>query len=162
MNLRRLFLATLLALFAICPAMAGSKRGAAVGITFNMECDSNDNPKLIFSQLTSGKQVYYRKIPEFTMSDVEAFSPFPPKDGDGWGVVLKLKPGATMRLAALTQDNLGKWLLAQVNGRVVDAVTIDKQVQDGILVIWKGLGEGEIKELDKSLPRLGETKPRGK
>ena len=49
----------------------------------------------------------------------------------------------------------GKFLLTQVNGRVVDGVWIDKQVDDGMLIVWKGITNGDIKLLDKVLPRIG-------
>ena len=47
-----------------------------------------------------------------------------------------------------------------VNGRVVDAVLIDKQVDDGYMVIWKGIGKAEIDAFDAMVPRIGEKKPR--
>ena len=84
-----------------------------------------------------------------------AFSPFPADSGQGFGLVLKLKPNAVNRLAALTSANQGRWLISQVNGRAVDGVLIDKPVNDGFIVIWKGVSDADIAVLDKELPRIG-------
>ena len=48
-----------------------------------------------------------------------------------------------------------------VSGRAIDAVLIEKPVADGQLVIWKGMTALEIQQLDKMIPRTGETKKRG-
>ena len=42
----------------------------------------------------------------------------------------------------VTNANQGRWMIAQVNGRVVDGVLIDKQIGDGFIVIWKGRHPG--------------------
>jgi hypothetical protein len=64
-------------------------------------------------------------------------------------------------LNALSIANQGKYLLARSNGRVVDGVVIDKPVDDGYIVIWKGFTVDELKLFDKSLPRIG-AKAKGK
>jgi hypothetical protein len=51
-------------------------------------------------------------------------------------------------------------MIAMVNGRVVDAVIVDKQIDDGVLVIWKGIGQAEVDAFDSQVPRIGEKKPR--
>jgi hypothetical protein len=40
----------------------------------------------------------------------------------------------------------------------VDGVIIDQSVKDGVLVVWNGIQEAEIKEYDKLAPRIGEDK----
>jgi hypothetical protein len=45
---------------------------------------------------------------------------------------------------------------------VVDAVIVDREINDGHLVIWKGIGAAEIDALDQKIPRIGEEKPRKK
>jgi hypothetical protein len=160
MTLPRLFA---IAVLALCPGLsahAGGKKGEDSGISFHMQGDASDNPKMVFGQLTNGQQMVYRRVPEFTTKDVAAFNPFPSQDGEGYGAVLQLKPSAKNRLAAITNANLNRWMLAMVNGRKVDAVLIDKQVDDGMLVIWKGIGAAEIEAFDKQVPRIGEKKPR--
>ncbi len=154
-----LFLALLGA--AVLPLAAGGKRDDGTGVAFHMETSGNDNPKMIFEQLVAGQKRFFRLVPEVGTRDVASFNPFPSQDGEGYGVLLKLKPGVHNRLAAITASNIGNWMVARVNGRIVDAVLIDEQISDGELVIWKGVALAEIQALDKELPRLGEDKPRG-
>ncbi len=154
----RLVLAAFVMMFvtALAPhALAGGKKEIKTSISFHLETDATDNPKMIFPQLTNGQTRYFRRLPEVTTKDVVSFSPFPSDVGDGYGVVFKLKPSATNRIAALTAANQGRWLISQVNGRVVDGVLIDKQIGDGFIVIWKGVTLEDVAVFDKSMPRMG-------
>lgn len=137
------------------PAFAGGKKNDKASVTFHMETEGTDNPKMIFPQVANGQTRYFRRGSEISLKDVTAFSPFPSENGEGFGLVLKLKPNATTRLAAITSANQGRWLISQVNGRSVDGVLIDKPVNDGFIVIWKGISDMDIAILDKELPRIG-------
>ena len=122
-----------------------------------METEATDNPKMIFPQMTNGQQRFFRRMPEISIKDIVSFNPFPSDaGGDDYGIVFTLKPSAARRFSAVTNANQGRWLIAQLNGRVVDGVLIDKTVNDGNLVIWKGVTLADIATLDKSLPRTGE------
>lgn len=160
---------TLAALFLLClpsAVFAGGKAEDAPIISFHMETEPTDNPKMIFPATTQdGKQRAFRRLSDISAKDVVAFGPFPDDlGGETYGVALRLKPAAARRLAAVTAVNQGKYLLARVNGRVVDAVLIDKEIDDGILVIWKGVTLQEINMYDKEVPRIGakETKEEAK
>lgn len=160
MTLPRLFV---IALFAVCPGLtahAGGKKGEKTGISFHIQTEPTDNPKMIFPQLTNGQQLYYSRTPAIETRDVVAFNPFPSQDGEGFGVLLQLKDSAKNRFAAMSNSSINRWMVARINGRVVDAVIIDKQVDDGYLVIWKGIGAAEIEAFDAKVPRIGEKKPR--
>lgn len=142
---------------AFCPSlMAGGKPDAKFSATFHMEADGNDHPKMVFSQMAAGKQRIFRRMPEISTKDIASFSPFPSEVGDGYGVVFRLKPAAANRLSATTAVNLNRWMITMVNGRVVDGVLIDKQINDGMLVIWKGLTLQDTALMDESIPRIGE------
>jgi hypothetical protein len=160
MTLPRLLAIVLLALCPGLTAHAGGKKDGKSGISFHFQADPTDNPKMIFPQMTNGQQVFYRRNPEVMTKDIAAFNPFPSQDGEGFGALLQLKPSAKNRLAAVTNANVNRWMVAMVNGRVVDAVIIDRQVDDGHLVIWKGIGQAEIDAFDTQVPRIGEKKPR--
>lgn len=160
MTLPRLFAVVLLALCPGLTAHAGGKKGEKSGISFHIQADPTDNPKMIFSQMTNGKQLVYRRNPEIMTKDIAAFNPFPSQDGEGYGALLQLKPSAKNRFAAITNAGVNRWMVAMVNGRVVDAVIIDRQVDDGYVVIWKGIGKAEIDAFDAMVPRIGEKKPR--
>ncbi len=72
-----------------------------------------------------------------------------------YGAVFQLKGAAQRRLAAVTSTSIGKWLVCQAFGRIVDGVLIDAAINDGTIVIWQGLMLEEIKEIDETLPRIG-------
>ena len=110
---------------------------------------------MVFTQLTNGKILYFRRVPEFSLMDMAAFSPFPADIGEDYGVAFKLKGNVTARLSALSNVNQGKWMISQMNGRVVGGVMIDKQIDDGVLIIWKGVTLAEIALLDATIPRIG-------
>lgn len=138
------------------PATASGKKGEETGVSFHLETEAGGNPKMVFTQLTAGKERDFYRTPEITTKSVISFSPFPSEDEGTYGVVLQLDRRGANRLGAITAANPERWLLAMVNGRVVDAVLIDKQVADGMLVIWKGVTLQEVKAFDKVVPRLGE------
>ncbi len=160
MNFVRLLTLIMVVVCAL-PALAGGKKQQMAGFAFHLETQAGENPKMVFNQFVSGKERVFRRVPEISTKDVEAFNPFPSQDGRGFGVLLKLKQGPTHRLSGVTAANTGKWLIARVNGRIVDAVRIDQQITDGEIVIWKGLSQAEITGMDKKLPRIGQRKPRG-
>ncbi|MFT4176636.1 MAG: hypothetical protein QM627_08250 [Luteolibacter sp.] len=160
---RRFAALLILVLFALAPtSFAGGKRGEKSQVSFHMETEESDNPKMIFSYEVAGKKRFFRRLPEVSLRDVTSFSPFPSDDGASYGLVFRLKPNAGNRLNAITSVNQGKWLVASVNGRFVDAVLIDKPVTDGLIVVWQGVSLPEIQLLDQTLPRFGEKKPKKK
>lgn len=153
MHVRLALILTLLAVFPALPASAGAKRGKAT-VSFHMQTVSTDNPKMIFPHVSNGRTRYFLRMPEISTKDVAAFSPFPSDLGD-YGLVFKLKPNSAQRLAAVTNANQGQWMAAQVNGRPVDGVLIDKPVTDGVLVVWSGLTMADVEIFDKAFPRIG-------
>jgi len=152
--------AALASLFLAPLALAGGKGGEEAAISFHIETDQNENPKMIFPQLVNGKTRYFRRISEVSTKDIATFSPFPSDDGQSYGVVFKLKDHAARRLSAITNVNLERWLAARANGRIIDAVIIDQQINDGTLVVWKGVTLGDIALLDKAFIRTGEKEKR--
>lgn len=151
-----LMLLMLLACALPATLQAGGKASNKAVLSFHIETDENDNPKMIFSQMTNGKVRYFRRLPEVTTKDVASFMPFPTEGGEGYGIVFKLKDNASARLVAITNANQGRWLLAQLNGRIVDGVLIDKQINDGCVVIWKDVTLADVNLFDASLPRIGQ------
>ena len=159
MRLGTRWLVVLLMLVAVTAWAGGEKKAAQV--SFHIETEGTDNPKMIFPSQVMGEQRFFRRTPEISSKDLVAFSPFPADDQASYGVLFQLKDNARTRLAAVTTNNQGKWLVCQAFGRIVDGVLVDKPVDDGALVIWSGLTLEEIRELDKVMPRIGEKKKRG-
>ena len=149
-----LILAPLLLLLLASPALAGGKKGDEVNIAFHMETQAGENPKMVFPQFVAGEERQFRRIPEVSTKDIKAFNPFPSRDGEGYGVLLTLKSGSNNRLAAVTASNTGKWMISRVNGRIVDAVRVDQQINDGELVIWKGISAAEIEQFEEKFSRI--------
>ncbi|MBB5349916.1 hypothetical protein HNR46_000137 [Haloferula luteola] len=156
--MRTLLLMLPLLLGLVLPCSAGGKRDQKSNIVFHMETNPGENPKMAFTQFVGGEKRTFSRVPDISTRDIAAFNPFPSQDGAGYGVLIRLKPGSKTRLTAITAANQGRWMLARVNGRVVDGVMIDRQIDDGELVIWKGLSSAEIKMLDEEFPRISQKK----
>lgn len=157
---------TLAAFFLLClapAAVAGGKKDSDVTVSFHMQTEATDNPKMIFQTLVHGKPVFFRRMADIATRDIVAFGPFPDDLGGGtYGMAIRLKPNAASRLAAVTATNLDRWMAASINGEIRDVVKIDKQIDDGTLIIWRGVNLAEVNALDKTIPRLGAEKAKGK
>ncbi len=157
MRIRSAVLFMLLVLAMPTVALAAGKKENKASVSFHIETESTDNPKMIFPQLANGQTRYFRRMPEVSTKDVVSFTPFPSDAGGGdYGVVFRLKDNAAKRLGAITSANQGRWIISQINGRVVDGFLIDKQVDDGRIVIWKGVTLADVTILDESFPRTGQ------
>lgn len=144
------------ALLLLTPsALAGGNKGKSAQVSFHIETEATDNPKMMFPHQVMGKQRFFRRIPEISSSDLLAFSPFPAQDQASYGAVFQLKDTARRRLAAVTTNSIGKWLVCQAFGRIIDGVLVDGPINDGAIVIWQGLSLEEVKEIDKQMPRIG-------
>lgn len=147
----------MMAILALSSSLfAGGKKEEKITVTFHLETEATDNPKMIFRHETNGQARYFYRSPEIFLKDVVSFRPFPSEVGEDYGIIFKLKSNAANRLNAITNLNQGRWMIAQFNGRMVDAVIIDKPISDGFIVIWKGIRLEDTQALDKQLPRIGE------
>lgn len=122
-----------------------------------MEAAQTDNPKMIFQQNTGGKMRAFSRVPDISTDDIDSFAPFPSDDGD-YGLMFVLTKPAKRRIEATTRVATGRYIVAKLNGRIVDAVKIDQPVEDGRLVIWKGATLADIAVLEESYPRIGQKK----
>ncbi|MEN8738119.1 MAG: hypothetical protein ACN4GG_05090 [Akkermansiaceae bacterium] len=120
-------------------------------LTFHLQGSKQDGPKRAFPLPVYGKQVYFRRSPEIVTKDVIAFKPFPAKDGS-FGATFHLSKIATQRLAAITTKNQKSWFATMLNGRPIDAVFVDRPVQDGQLVSWQGLTRADVARFTMKIP----------
>ncbi|MGJ8724336.1 MAG: hypothetical protein ACSHYB_07255 [Roseibacillus sp.] len=150
---------SILAVWLLCclSLMAGSKKDEKLVVQFNLQGAETDGPKMSVPQEVAGARVFFRLSPEISTHDIESFRPFPADDGYSYGVMLKLTRTGAQRLAATTNANQGKLLMARINGRPLDVVEIDRTVNDGLLVIWQGVTVKEISMADKMMPRIGQS-----
>lgn len=157
MHIRHLIVVLALAVCAVPPAWSSGKKDPKASLSFHLETDPGENPRMVFEQLTAGKTRTFRRSPEVSARDVVSFTPFPAETGD-YGVVFVLNGVAAKRIESLTGAAQGRFMVSQLNGRVVDGVLIDKPVEDGRMVIWKGVTVADIAVLDESFPRTGQEK----
>ncbi len=154
--MRWLFLSVLFLGFTQIAFSMGPKIPKAM-VNFHIEGSKNDNPKMIFPFQAPDGTKYFRRIPVAPTSDIVHFRPFPADDGS-IGAVFQLSRRGANRLAALTTQSQGKWMIAVINGRPTDVVFVDKPVRDGILVVWKGMQQRDVDVIDLQIPREGMEK----
>ncbi|MDP4938031.1 MAG: hypothetical protein NWR21_01840 [Verrucomicrobiales bacterium] len=131
-------------------------------VTFHIEGESTDNPKMI-TPVKLGqehRQYFFSKIPTFTDNDVAWFYPFSAADGVSFGVAFRMKEHATIELKAITLTNQGKLLGLRCSDAPLQAVLIDKPIDDGVVVIWSGLQQRHLQEFRKRFPHVDDYKPK--
>jgi hypothetical protein len=142
--------------------MAGGDPNRKFSVTFHMETDANDNPKMVFPQAVLGRQRVFRRLPDLSSRDIEGFKRIATDGKEGKGVIFKLKETSAKRWQAVTSANINRWVVSQVNGRVVDAFVVDQPIGDGLVVVWKGLTEEDLVLLKKEFTEIGDEKPKEK
>ncbi len=149
--------------FLFLPTLqAGGKKPPPARIGFHFEGHRTDGNKLVIGREIYGQTRYFQIAPYFSLKDVAAFRSFPADKNQGYGLIFQLKKSSHIRLRSITTDKRGSWMLCLVNGRLCDAVMIDRGVTDGTLVIWKNATLADIRSLDWALPRIGESPERWK
>lgn len=147
----------LFVLFTLCiSANAAGKKAPPASISFHLEGSAAEAPKFAREFNTLAGTRYFRKVPEVSSKNIQACSPFPADDDRTYGMVFKLNAQGSKRLNEVTTMHQGKLLLSLVNGQPLGVVRIDKPVNDGILVIWTGITQQEVKLYDQIAPRIGE------
>ena len=149
------------AILACCVLCTGMSKKPKFTITVHAEGAPEDNPRTIFGESISGQKMIFKMSPEFSQLNVAAFQPFPASDGNGNGVALKLDFRGTNSLEMATRGRVGQLLLAKVNGRSSDVVTIDQPVLDGIFTIWSGVPDEVVKEMEKKYPKISQSRSAG-
>ena len=152
----RLLILTLLSLSLTSSVLAWGKKPPKNRLTFHLQGHVSDGPKMVFPLPMGGKQLHFKKSPLTFTDEIVAFMPFFAEDGTS-GATFQFKKAAAQRIAALTNQNSKKWLVAMLNGRPVDAVFIEKPVVDGKLVIWQGMKHAEVVSFDYVIPHIGES-----
>lgn len=154
MNPRIPLVLVLLTAFAWCPA-AGKKYKLYL-VNFHIEADQGDNPKFVTPVKLGSehRQYYFSKLPVFTDADIEWFYPFTAQDGVSYGAAFRLKDHATQELHALTLQHQGKLMGMRASDAPLQAVLIDRPIQDGVVVFWSGLQQRHLQEFRKRFPHV--------
>lgn len=146
-------------LLVACVLMtAGFSKKPKFMISVHSQGSDMDNPRTIFPESVGNppRQIWLRKVPEFSHFNLVAFHPFPADDGT-YGVALKLDFKGANALEVVTRTRQGEILRSYVNGEAVDWVTIDKPVKDGIFTIWRGVSEEALAYMEEEYPRIGDV-----
>ncbi len=147
----------ILALLGLLTSCSTFKKDPEVLIAVFSQGNDMDSPKTIFRKNIEGQTYILKVIPEFTHKGIVAFHPFPASDGT-YGVTLKLDFKAANALEIVTRMKQGEVLISMVNATVVDYVSMDRVIADGIFTIWRGLPEELIASMDKEYPRIQDLK----
>ena len=139
---------------------AGNKYKLYV-VTFHLEGDEKDTPKMI-TPVKLGQEhskYYFSKLPTFTDKDIAWFYPFTASDGVSYGAAFRLKEHAAVELKAITLTNQGKLLGLRCSDAPLQAVLIDRPVDDGVIVVWSGLQQRHLQEFRKRFPHVDDLQP---
>lgn len=131
-------------------------------VTFHLEGEETDNPKMI-TPVKLGqehRQYYFSKIPSFTDHDIQWFYPFSAADGVSYGAAFRMKEHAAVELKAITLTNQGKLLGLRCSDSPLQAVLIDRPIDDGVVVIWSGLQQRHLQEFRKRFPHVDDYQPK--
>jgi len=145
----------------VTPVFSMGKRPEKNRLTFHIQGDRTDGPKMVFPVPMGKKKLFFRKTPLTATKEIVSLKHFVAEDGS-YGATFSFDKAAARRIAAVTTSNQDKWLVAMLNGRPVDAVFVDQPVVDGRLVIWQGIQQREIIRFEYAMPITGETREQWK
>lgn len=138
-------------------ASAKGKNRAQVMISFHLEATDVQNKELVIEANTQMGKKFIEKSPMLVTSNFTAYYPFvSPHEGELYGASLQLNQKSAMRLKAISAEHKGKYIVANVNGKVVDMIYIDKVVDGRVITIWRGLDPAILKLVNPILPQIGE------
>jgi len=152
-------LALLLPVLCVLLTTAAGDKSNAFLISIHQEASQDEYPKFATPVKlgADGKQYFFKKVASFTDHDIAYFYPFIAQDGKTYGVGLKLKGKGAAGLKALSLTDQGKLLGCRFSPQTFSAVVIDQPIDHGVIVIWSGLTQKQIKELGKKFPHAEEV-----
>ncbi|MFC4995579.1 hypothetical protein [Rubritalea tangerina] len=154
----RLFLLLALSLIGLQLSYAGGKKPAPISITFHTEATNLESKKLSFEIDTPKGKRYMSKTPFIMTSDIAAYHATPSEqDPEFYKVSFQLKRAGASRLRAVSGQYAGKWIMCAINGRVVDMLYIDRQVDGRVITVWRGVDQTMLSALNQLVPRMGES-----
>lgn len=151
----RLSLLVLVAASSVAVFGAGQQSGRHL-ITMHLEGDETETTKFVTPVKLGSehRQYFFRKIPEFTDRDIQWFYPFTAADGVSYGAAFKFKPNAASRLKDVTMMNHGKLFALRCSDAMLQAVVIDRPIDDGVVVVWEGLQQRHLQQFRKRFPHV--------
>jgi hypothetical protein len=142
-----------LVLLAILPLFMGFNKKPKITITFHAQAEATDPRKTSFDMQIEGQIIVFKVVPEVSQQNIVAFHPFDSETGDK-GMALQLDFSGRENLELITRMRHGQVLVAMINGVPVDYVVIDRVIDNGLVTIWRGVTDENVKELDKKYTRI--------
>lgn len=154
---RSLLFSVLLAIAIAGPLYSGGKKSTPVTIRLHGEAPASDGASFSaeITLLHSHEKMRIAKVPVLSERDIKAFLPFPGTEGS-IGAYFRLDAHGANKLQQFSIEDKGGRAVVLVNGRVASLLLIDKTVKDGILYVPGGIMPGEVQQLKKSFPLIGE------
>lgn len=159
--LLRLFLAAVALSLTACDTMQSYFKPKYT-ISVHVTGSSTDHPRELIPFTFQGRQLLFKKVPEFSQGAFAGFKAFPADNGVGNGVVLRLDAHGRNQLETATRVNQGGLMLTIVNGVPVDIIQIDRPVSDGTFTIWQGISDETVMQMGKKLPNYSSNKSASK
>ncbi len=134
--------------------LGAGKKAKQIVVSFHLEAPAEEAPKFAIpvklgSQM---RQYFFRRTPEFTQKDVAYYYPFMAENGTTFGVGFKLTPKASEELKGMALNNQGKLLGIRIAPTHYSAVIIDRPDTPGVITVWEGLTQEDLKTLDEVIP----------
>ncbi len=134
-----------------------SRREYPVNVRFFAEANKADTERFAtpIKLENPPRETFMQKIPVISERNVKAIFPFRADDGS-LGCAFKLDDSGRINLDVVSTERRGTSLVAfigtkQGSHQVIDMV-IDRTVRDGIIVIQRGLTQGEVEAMRKQWP----------
>ena len=150
--LPRALLVVVLSLFSLpLGSEAAGKKSQSYYFTLHLQGSPDQGAKFVAPVKlgSEAQQYYFSVIPELTDNHVAAIYPFTSKDGASFGVAFILNEKGRERLSGLTLQNQGRLVGVHVLGTHNSALYVDHTIDDGVVVVWEGLGKSQVKDLSK-------------
>ena len=154
----RTFLTVLVSLFLVQFAAAKGKQQSPVTVTFHIEATDIESKKLAYQIDTPKGKHWMSKSPFIMTKDIVAYHAFvSPHNPNMYGVSFQLNRAGSQRLSMASGEIAGKWIMCAINGKVVDMLYIDKQVDGRVITIWRGVDSTMLEACNQLAPRIGES-----
>jgi hypothetical protein len=155
----RLILFLLVATLATNISFANGKKQGALTITFHTEATNLESKKLTIEMDTPKGKRFISKTPFITTNDIVSYKAFPsPHNPDMYGVSFQLNRAGSARLKMISGQYSGNWIMCSINGKVVDMLYMDRQVDGRVITIWRGVDQAMLTACNHLIPRIGESK----
>jgi len=148
MKILSILFCTIFATLTTSSVLAKGDKRPPLSVTFHLESSEIDDAgKFTIPVETELGKKYIQKVPSFFTKNFTHYHTFvSPHPGEKYGISLQLDA-----------QNKGRYLVANVQGSVVDMIYIDRQVDGRVLTIWRNIDPEFFGVINNALPKIGET-----